>query len=153
MTGWWFGCHFFYFSRNIGLLIIPIDVHIFQRGGPTTNQMIFWTGKNPLKVMTKRMHRESSPKRAGDSPGNPSWLGNIGAMQTLAGRRAGETCGYGMQITGEVILDKRSLIHRMLEKCGYLRCKSLVNKTVCELENGHRIIEIVDLPMKNGDFP
>ena len=22
----------------IGLLIIPIDVHIFQRGGPTTNQ-------------------------------------------------------------------------------------------------------------------
>ena len=68
-------------------------------------------------------------------------------------RRAGETCGYGMQITGEVILDKRSLIHRMLEKCGYLRCKSLVNKTVCELENGHRIIEIVDLPMKNGDFP
>ena len=28
----------FYFPRNIGLLIIPIDFHIFQRGGSTTNQ-------------------------------------------------------------------------------------------------------------------
>ena len=37
-AGWWFGCHEFYFPINIGLLIIPIDFHIFQRGGPTTNQ-------------------------------------------------------------------------------------------------------------------
>ena len=29
----------FYFPINIGLLIIPIDFHIFQRGGPTTNQI------------------------------------------------------------------------------------------------------------------
>ena len=28
----------FYFPINIGNVIIPIDVHIFQRGGPTTNQ-------------------------------------------------------------------------------------------------------------------
>ena len=28
----------FYFPIHIGFLIIPIDVHIFQRGGPTTNQ-------------------------------------------------------------------------------------------------------------------
>ena len=28
----------FYFPINIGNLIIPIDFHIFQRGGPTTNQ-------------------------------------------------------------------------------------------------------------------
>ena len=28
----------FYFPINIGLLIIPTDFHIFQRGGPTTNQ-------------------------------------------------------------------------------------------------------------------
>ena len=28
----------FYFPIHIGLLIIPIDFHIFQRGGPTTNQ-------------------------------------------------------------------------------------------------------------------
>ena len=28
----------FCFPINIGLLIIPIDFHIFQRGGPTTNQ-------------------------------------------------------------------------------------------------------------------
>ena len=30
-TGWWFGCHQFYFPRNIGFLVIPIDFHIFQR--------------------------------------------------------------------------------------------------------------------------
>ena len=35
-TGWWFGCHFL-FSHILGT-IIPIDYHIFQRGGPTTNQ-------------------------------------------------------------------------------------------------------------------
>ena len=34
--GWWFGCHFL-FSHILGI-IIPIDVHIFERGGPTTNQ-------------------------------------------------------------------------------------------------------------------
>ena len=32
--------HQFYFPINIGLLIIPIDFHIFQRGGPTTNQKL-----------------------------------------------------------------------------------------------------------------
>ena len=40
MTGWWFGCHFWHFPILIGNFIIPIDFHIFQRGGPTTNQMI-----------------------------------------------------------------------------------------------------------------
>ena len=37
-SGWWFGCHQFYFPRNIGNFIIPSDFNIFQRGGPTTNQ-------------------------------------------------------------------------------------------------------------------
>ena len=32
ITGWWFGCHEFYFPINIGLLIIPIDELIFFRG-------------------------------------------------------------------------------------------------------------------------
>ena len=41
IPGWWFGCHFWHFPRNIGFLIIPIDFHIFQRGGPTTNQILF----------------------------------------------------------------------------------------------------------------
>ena len=39
MSGWWFGCHFLCF--HILGIIIPIDFHIFQRGGPTTNQMWF----------------------------------------------------------------------------------------------------------------
>ena len=38
-TGWWFGT-FGLFSHILGI-IIPIDVHIFQRGGPTTNQWRF----------------------------------------------------------------------------------------------------------------
>ena len=41
ITGWWFGCHEFYFPIHIGLLIIPVDVPIFQRGGPTTNQNMY----------------------------------------------------------------------------------------------------------------
>ena len=36
-TGWCFGCHFL-FSHILGR-IIPIDFHILQRGGPTTNQL------------------------------------------------------------------------------------------------------------------
>ena len=36
IAGWWFGCHFF-FSHILGI-IIPMDFHIFQRGGPTTHQ-------------------------------------------------------------------------------------------------------------------
>ena len=33
---------FFIFPLILGLLIIPIDVHIFQRGGSTTNQYNRW---------------------------------------------------------------------------------------------------------------
>ena len=39
VAGWWFGCHEFYFPMTIGNTIIPTDFHIFQRGGPTTNQV------------------------------------------------------------------------------------------------------------------
>ena len=38
IAGWWFGCHFL-FSHILGI-IIPIDFHIFQRGEPTTNQIV-----------------------------------------------------------------------------------------------------------------
>ena len=34
-TCWWFGTFFFPYIGNV---IIPTDFHIFQRGGPTTNQ-------------------------------------------------------------------------------------------------------------------
>ena len=41
MPGWWFGCHQFYFPRNIGFRLSSqlTNSIIFQRGGPTTNQM------------------------------------------------------------------------------------------------------------------
>ena len=42
-TGWWFGCHEFYmFPLILGMSIHPNwRTHIFQRGGPTTNQICF----------------------------------------------------------------------------------------------------------------
>ena len=41
ITAWWFGCHEFYFPRNIGNNMEESSqlTHIFQRGGPTTNQI------------------------------------------------------------------------------------------------------------------
>ena len=41
-SSWLVVWNIFYFPINIGNVIIPIDVHIFQRGGPTTNQS--WGG-------------------------------------------------------------------------------------------------------------
>ena len=38
ISGWWFGCHQFYFPINIGLLIIPIDGLIFFRGVAKNHQ-------------------------------------------------------------------------------------------------------------------
>ena len=37
-AGWWFGT--FFILPYIGFLIIPIDFHIFQRGGLTINQFV-----------------------------------------------------------------------------------------------------------------
>ena len=45
LSGWWFGTFFIF--PYVGNLIIPIDFHIFQRGGPTTNQLYYfllWDG-------------------------------------------------------------------------------------------------------------
>ena len=36
-SGWWFGCHQFYFPRNIGLLIIPIDSYFSEGFKPPTS--------------------------------------------------------------------------------------------------------------------
>ena len=39
-AGWWCGCHFWHFPRNIGNLIIPIDFHsYFSEGFQSTNQI------------------------------------------------------------------------------------------------------------------
>ena len=61
-TGWWFGCHEFYFPINIGLIIIPIDALIFFRGvaQPPTSIYIYiyihiyiyiWAKYNDLTVL------------------------------------------------------------------------------------------------------
>ena len=38
ISGWWFGCHEFYFPIHIGNLIIPIDELIFSRGVAKNHQ-------------------------------------------------------------------------------------------------------------------
>ena len=43
IAGWWFGCHLDYFPINIGLHSSSQLTNIFQRGGPTTNQIGFAT--------------------------------------------------------------------------------------------------------------
>ena len=50
MTGWWFET--FSIFPYIGLLIIPIDFHIFQRGGPTTNQTYYEHFGKPVWLNT-----------------------------------------------------------------------------------------------------
>ena len=40
-SGWWFGCHQFYFPINLGNVIIPIDDLIFFRGVQTTTKQWF----------------------------------------------------------------------------------------------------------------
>ena len=42
--------HFFYFPINIGLLIIPIDVHIFQRVQTTNQGWLLFSGESQSKV-------------------------------------------------------------------------------------------------------
>ena len=63
--GWWFGtCSIFPY---IGLLIIPIDFHIFQRGGPTTNQ---YPIQIPIKIHEVSVESMVSP---GKSPRKSLW--------------------------------------------------------------------------------
>ena len=40
----------FFLPINIGFLIIPIDFHIFQRGGPTTNQIMSTPDEPPPRL-------------------------------------------------------------------------------------------------------
>ena len=62
LAGWWFGT--FSIFPYIGFLIIPIDVHIFQRGGPTTNQLGLPTKAAPCVCFFEESRRDqwaSSP--------------------------------------------------------------------------------------------
>ena len=58
-TGWWFGCHQFYFPRNIGLLIILIDELIFFRGvaqPPTRYCIVILDETQILKTYSQSSH-------------------------------------------------------------------------------------------------
>ena len=49
-TGWWFGCHQFYFPRNIGNVIIPIDELIFFRGVAEPPTRIWFIGHSSIPI-------------------------------------------------------------------------------------------------------
>ena len=75
-SGWWFGCHFWHFPRNIGNNYHPNwRSHIFQRGKPTTNQF-YWrmhaVEKYPtIMASDGPWHINKSPtvsQRAGHAP-------------------------------------------------------------------------------------
>ena len=54
MTGWWFGCHeFSIFPLILGMSSSQLTDHFFQRGGPTTNQII---SSMTSKPMTSKPH-------------------------------------------------------------------------------------------------
>ena len=75
VAGWWFGCHFL-FSHILGI-IIPIDFHIFQRGGPTTNQVdacrgLIW----PLPQASSSHVAWSCPGVRYPKKNQPQFMGN-----------------------------------------------------------------------------
>ena len=75
VTIWLVVWNIFYFPIYKGNFIIPIDVHIFQRGGPTTNQQsigMFITATDffvdQLPAVGRSRRRVQRAGRFGDSP-------------------------------------------------------------------------------------
>ena len=52
LTGWWFGCHFLFSHKNWECHHPNWRPHIFQRGGPTTNQFFFDQQKSAMSGMS-----------------------------------------------------------------------------------------------------
>ena len=80
----------FFIFPYIGLLIIPIDFHIFQRGGPTTNQVMMCIKSAPSKMDPKRsisplheLDNRYTPSRLNNKTlyGNPKWINRYVATQ------------------------------------------------------------------------
>ena len=63
--GWWFGCHQFYFPMNIGFMSSSRywRSHIFQRGGPSTNQI--WRCPKKIAGWSYRILQGASQDRLG----------------------------------------------------------------------------------------
>ena len=80
-SGWWFGT-WILFSHILGLLIMPIDVHIFQRGGlppPTSSGLVVrvvweafvWEAFAHVLWHLSRMMGGSTKKSKGEKSGAP----------------------------------------------------------------------------------
>ena len=62
LSGWWFGTFFTF--PYIAIFIIPIDFHIFQRDGSTTNQLWCFSGHDCSCRASYRLARSRSRGRA-----------------------------------------------------------------------------------------
>ena len=81
-TAWWFGCHFWHFPINIGNVIIPIDFHIFQRGGPgPPTSSVFFCWFWAVVLWFSSIHIWATQT---EQTGWVDWLA-VGAVNELAG--------------------------------------------------------------------
>ena len=60
-TDWWFGTCFIFLK--IGNVIIPVDFHIFQSGGPTTNQYMWQSQAIIIPLSSTRKESRQSHLR------------------------------------------------------------------------------------------
>ena len=109
IAGWWFGCHFL--CSYIGLLIIPIDFHIFQRGGPTINQYnwlcypIYW----PVHALENPWHQPAPAGR----------LGHHTLRRGVTSRLFIPFCCWGQGISG---MDLQSEVVKCSEWAPWAQC-------------------------------
>ena len=79
----------FFICPSIGCLIIPIDVHIFQRGGPTTNQIVY-----RLQMINSRLAFPRSQWSGVTKVAGGAGVVNSGSSQAASATAAINTGGF-----------------------------------------------------------
>ena len=160
----------FYFPINIGLLIIPIDFHIFQRGGPTTKQIFVsgflgensptsteWLGIQSAYVPTMPMPslKDGVERRDWRAHGKGWWVGSrfssgFGNTKLLQSERSERSLEYvGIIFIGVLrnprtpkILNRPEILSRLGRHPFGLaaRCKSLGRRDFVEMQNVGRAL-------------
>ena len=79
----------FFIFPYIGNVIIPIDFHIFQRGGPTTNQVLTAYGFPKIGLETGAQGLYNAGSKGGDHcSGKARWIFHFSGMAVLKGFEA-----------------------------------------------------------------
>ena len=89
-SGWWFGCHQFYFPRNSGLISSSqlTNSYFFQRGGPRTNQKSMpclspFLGDRMTSMKFGQVQRSAWPWKKRKTPRGPSCEAAAGLVAQL----------------------------------------------------------------------